>query len=278
MLKVRDVISRCDTGLIQGLNFQLIATLNTLVPNLLVSIADLNVDVKGSAINPFVQPAARTSLNLAIRRRGKTLVVNSAYRTVAQQYLLRKQFEQGLCGIRAAAQPGFSNHESGLALDVEDPDGWEPFLERHNWIRLGRDFDPPHFDYIYYAATRSDVGTLGVRAFQRLWNRYNPRDRLSEDGDFGPQTEARLANAPANGFSPPFNRVLRLQEPRMQGDDVARVQQALIQSPLISTTIKVTGIFDQATERTVRQFQEATGKLAVDGVVGQTTLRALGLI
>jgi N-acetylmuramoyl-L-alanine amidase len=277
-MNVRDVINRGETGLVRGLSLQIITVVNAIAPNSLVRLDDLRVNVEGNQINPFMQSAAKISLQIALRERGTTLVVNSAYRTVVQQYLLRKQFERGLFGITAAAVPGSSNHESGLALDIEDPDGWQPYFQRHNWIRLGRDFDFPHYDYVFPATTRLDLGRVGVRAFQRLWNQFHPRDRIPEDGVYGPQTEMRLASSPVNGFLPPFQRSLQLQEPRLQGEDVAAVQRALLQSAIVQVNLNVTGSFDRATERAIRQFQQATGRLAVDGIVGPTTLRELGLL
>jgi N-acetylmuramoyl-L-alanine amidase len=277
-MNVRDVIARGETGLVRGLNLQIIAVVNAIAPNSLVRFDDLRVNVEGNQINPFMQASARMSLQIALRERGTTLVVNSAYRTVVQQYLLRQQFERGLFGITAAAVPGSSNHESGLALDVEDPDGWQPYFQQHNWIRLGRDFDFPHYDYVFPAATRRDLGRIGVRAFQRVWNQFHPGDRIPEDGVYGPQTETRLANSPINGFLPAFRRSLQLQEPRLQGDDVTAIQRALLQASIVRVNLNVTGVFDLATERAVRQFQQAAGRLAVDGVVGPTTLRELGLL
>lgn len=277
MLQVRDVIAKGDTGLVRGLSLQIIAVMNSIVPNALVSFDDLDVDIAGNQINPFLQPAARESLRIAIKERGTKLLVNSAYRTIAQQYLLRQQFEQGLFGITAAAVPGSSNHEGGLALDVEDPDGWEPYFEPHNWIRLGRDFDYPHYDYRFPAATRQDLGRTGVMAFQRLWNQQHPSDRIAEDGSFGAQTEARLAESPIDGFGLVFARALRFQEPQLQGDDVAKLQEALMKNKLAPAAIKVTGIFDMATKLAVKQFQQATKQLSVDGIVGSATLMALGL-
>ena len=277
MTKVKDIINKCDTGLSKGLNLQIIAVINTIVPNLLVNFDDLDVDVSGDQINPYLQPAAKESLRLAIKERGKQLVVNSAYRTVAQQYLIRKQYERNLCGITAAAYPGSSNHEGGLALDVEHADDWQQFFERHNWFRLGRDFDFPHYDYKFPAATRRDLGIIGIRAFQKLWNQFNPEDRIPEDGDYGPQTEARLADSPAEGFRVIPVRTLGLTNPPMQGDDVKKVQAALLNAKIAKIDIKVTGIFDVATENAVKQFQEATKRLSVDGRVGETTLKALGL-
>jgi peptidoglycan hydrolase-like protein with peptidoglycan-binding domain len=63
----------------------------------------------------------------------------------------------------------------------------------------------------------------------------------------------------------------------MKGDDVKKVQAALLNAKIVRIDIQVTGIFDVATENAVKQFQEATKRLSVDGRVGSTTLKALGL-
>jgi lysozyme family protein len=268
MPKVIDVVSPCDTGLVRGLSLQIIDELNLLVPNALVDFSDLFVDVAGSQINPFLQPKAKQSLALAIQRRGTRLIVNSAYRTVAQQYLIRRQFEDGLCRITAAAQPGSSNHEGGLALDVEDPDGWQPFFGRHAWQRLGRDIDPPHFDYNAAAGTRQDLKQFGVKAFQSLWNKHNPQDLLVVDGGFGPATEARLSQSPASGFGVPDVLILRRDD---QGKEVLALQQALG-----LTGDAADGFFGPQTEQALKAFQASKG-LSPDGVAGPSTLAALGL-
>jgi hypothetical protein len=46
-----------------------------------------------------------------------------------------------------------------------------------------------------------DLEGLSVLAFQRLWNRNHEGDRIAEDGDYGPQTEARLRMSPTGGFA-----------------------------------------------------------------------------
>lgn len=51
-----------------------------------------------------------------------------------------------------------------------------------------------------------------------------------------------------------------------------------MQSAIVDVNLHVTGIFDMATERVVRQFQQTTGRLAVDRIVGPTALRELGLL
>ncbi len=288
MPKLKDtlLINACNTGLIRGLNLQIIAVLNSIVPNILVDFTDIEgVVAVGDKNNPFLQAAAKNSLKLAVAERRKAegnsvqLIVNSAYRTVAQQYLLNLQFRQvsDQCGIQAVAPPGFSNHEGGLALDIQDYDGWEPYLKKNSYVWFGLR-DKPHYDYRFFAATRDDIGTLGIRAFQILWNKYNPTDLIKVDGNFGPQTEARLRESMAEGFDNPFPRVLRLQKPPMTGDDVRKIQQSLVSNKLTKIEIPINGIFDAATEAAVKQFQEATKRLAVDSAVGSLTLKALGLV
>jgi len=288
MPKLKDtlLINACNTGLIRGLNFQIIAVLNSIAPNILVDFTDIEgVVAVGEKNNPFLQAAAKNSLKVAVTERRKAegnaveLIVNSAYRTVAQQYLLNLQFQQvsDQCGIQAVAPPGFSNHESGLALDIQDHNAWEPYLERHSYVWFGPG-DKPHFDYRFFVATRDDIGTLGIRAFQILWNKYNPTDQIKLDGDFGPQTEARLRESLAEGFENPFPRVLRLETPPMTGEDVRKVQESLVSNKLTNIDIPVNSIFDSVTEAAVKQFQEATKRLAVDSAVSSQTLKALGLV
>jgi Carboxypeptidase regulatory-like domain len=59
--------------------------------------------------------------------------------------------------------------------------------------------DVVHFDYTGAGAV--DIRPLAVKAFQRLWNRNNPGDRIAEDGAWGPSTAARMDRAPAAGFT-----------------------------------------------------------------------------
>lgn len=68
-------------------------------------------------------------------------------------------------------------------------------------------------------------------------------------------------------------RVIRLQEPHMQGPDVRKVQKALQHSGL---SVRVDGTFGSKTQSAVRRFQRRQG-LRGDGVVGPATRDALGL-
>jgi len=52
-MNVRDVIARGETGLVRGLNLQIIAVVNAIAPSSLVQFDDLRVNVEGNKINPF---------------------------------------------------------------------------------------------------------------------------------------------------------------------------------------------------------------------------------
>jgi hypothetical protein len=267
----------CSTAVVSGLSKQIIEEMNSIEANCLVSFSNLNVQNESAAVNPFLQREAREALARVISDRGQTLVINSAYRTLPQQLMLYNHYRNGQCGIPIAARPSTSNHEDGLALDVQDPRGWEPFFIKQGWRPLRG--DPPHFDY--QGGGRADLSNIAVKAFQRLWNRYNPNDRIAEDGDCGPSTLSRLDKSPIAGFgvtvsqsgSTSTTRILRLSEPHMQGDEVRQVQEALAEANI---SVSSDGIFGPGTEKAVKQFQQQKG-LTADGVVGPATRIELGL-
>ncbi|MFB2933844.1 peptidoglycan-binding protein [Aerosakkonemataceae cyanobacterium BLCC-F154] len=264
----------CSTAGLKGLDQQIIAEMNEITPNSLVRFDDLNVKL-GAAAWPLLQLPAKRALARAIADRGRQMFVNSGYRTIAQQQVLFNHYQAGRCGIPIAARPPRSNHQSGLAIDVEDWRGWKPFLERHGWKQLAG--DPVHFDFLG-GGTR-DIRRLSVLAFQRLWNKHNLNDRIDEDGFFGPQTERRLKNSFVEGFdisNPEGFRVLRLTEPLMQGDDVRQVQQALIKLGYSVGESGADGFYGMETVNAVRKFQQDKG-LEVDGIVGPATRQKLGL-
>jgi peptidoglycan hydrolase-like protein with peptidoglycan-binding domain len=192
--------------------------------------------------------------------------INSAYRTIAQQLLLRR-WGSG-CGYGIVAPPGRSNHQSGLALDINDHQGWKPYLERHGWRWLGPQ-DPPHFDYVG-GGTR-DLRSTAMLAIQKLWNKNHPTEKVGEDGDYGPQTEKALNRSPAMGFEiAPWDekpRVLKLSRPFMEGSDVKKLQESLQKAGI---TVSVDWVFGPGTDKAVKEFQQHKS-LAADGIVGLKT-------
>ncbi len=110
----------CSTAGIRALDLQLINQIERIAPGVLVRFDHLPVRI-GAGCHPYLQKPALRALELAISDRGgRVMVVNSAYRTLAQQAILHAHSQHKRCGILAAAQPGLSNHNSGLSLDVED--------------------------------------------------------------------------------------------------------------------------------------------------------------
>jgi len=146
---------------------------------------------------PWLQLPAASALAAAIKQRGTTMTVNSALRTLPQQYMLYDWYQSNRCGIGLAAYPGSSNHESGLAVDIDDHSGWLSAMSAHGFQWYGS-ADPVHFDFVGSGTVA--LSGLDVEAFQRLWNRNHTTDTIAVDGSYGPETEKRLAKSPIGGF------------------------------------------------------------------------------
>jgi hypothetical protein len=144
----------------------------------------------------YLQSAVADNLVSAAQSVNDYITVNSAFRTSAEQYLLYKWYLNGQCGITLAASPGSSNHEGGRAIDTSNYNYWTGTLTAYGWTHSYPSSDPVHFDYTHV----SDIASVNLLAFQRLYNRYNPSSPISEDGVYGPQTESALYNAPCSGW------------------------------------------------------------------------------
>lgn len=259
----------CSTEITNGLSQQLIHQMNLLSPNTLVGFDDLDVELTTTAF-PFLQPAAKEALRKAISKKGKILRINSAYRPISQQLFLynRREGRQG-CGYTVVAKPGGSQHQSGLAFDTPDWSEWRTCLSEQGWAWYGAG-DEVHFDY--RGTGICDIRPIAVKAFQILWNKNHPNDRIAEDGQWGGQTEERLNCSPVNGFAiAPWDekpRILRFSQPLMQGSDVQKLQQALIKK---GEPMQADGVFGPGTAAALKRIQEKLG-LKPDGVVGPQTL------
>jgi len=193
--------SSCTTSSVKGLSEQIIARAACIEPDAYTLVPSRPNLSFGSAVFAFmVKPARDRLLETVDANPSKTMTVNSMLRTVAQQYLLYRWYQNGECGIGLAATPGNSNHESGLAIDTSQYDAWKPALQSKGFQWLGAN-DPVHFDYVGPGAV--NYAGLDVLAFQKLWNENHPNDLIDEDGAYGPQTEARLKQSPAEGFAMP---------------------------------------------------------------------------
>ncbi|HTM20678.1 MAG TPA: M15 family metallopeptidase [Kofleriaceae bacterium] len=186
----------CSTAVVIGLSTQIADEVGCMAADALVPFEEgTGIHFAGAAVLPYLAPDARDDL-LAAAGAGGTMEITSAYRTVVQQLLLYRWYQQGLCGITAAATPGNSNHESGRAVDLGNWSAWVGAMGDHGWAHDVAG-DDVHFDHL----DSPDLSGMDVQAFQRLWNRNTPDDPIDEDGAYGPQTEDRLLAAPADGFA-----------------------------------------------------------------------------
>ncbi|MDB4937785.1 MAG: N-acetylmuramoyl-L-alanine amidase [Labilithrix sp.] len=192
------VDTSCTTTSVKGLSTQLVAEIQCMRPGSMKSIEGAAGLSLGSAVFPYLQTPAADALLVAQKARGTTMTINSALRTLPQQYLLYRWYKLGRCGISLAAEPGKSNHETAVAVDLADAQAWRPAMTDAGFKWLGTS-DPVHFDFV--ASGAIDLRGLSVTAFQRLWNRNHPEDPISEDGDYGTETETRVARAPVGGFA-----------------------------------------------------------------------------
>jgi MYXO-CTERM domain-containing protein len=188
----------CSTVMVKGLSTQLVEEINCMKPGSMKRIDGVSGLALGSAVFPYLQSPAATALIAAQKVRGVTMSLNSGLRTLPQQYLLYRWWQAGKCGIAKAAKPGTSNHESGIAVDINDNASWRSAMASKNYRWLGSS-DPVHFDYV--GGGTVNMKGLSVQAFQRLWNRNHPTDKITEDGVYGPATESRLSRSPVGGFA-----------------------------------------------------------------------------
>lgn len=183
----------CTTAGIRGLSDQIVAEINCIKSGLFSRIDHPNITRSSDAALPFLQTPAANDLKRAAATGAITL--NSTLRTTPQQWILYYWYQKGRCGVSLAAKPGNSNHEDGLAVDVDNWSTWKPKLPTYGFTWLGSS-DQVHFDH-----RTGGVDAPAVLAFQRLWNKNNPTDKIAADGAYGPQTEARIKKSPRGGFA-----------------------------------------------------------------------------
>lgn len=258
-------LTAVSTIAVRGLDLQLFWELNQLVPNSLVSIADLNIK-KGEGLFPYCQLPARNALKAALTAYGQSLTINSAYRSVIAQAMLYSQKQRGLID-NLVGYPGKSDHQKGASLDIEEWADVKTLMTSHGWEWTYGNKDAMHFDCT--SDQIRDIRPDSIKAFQKLWNKTNPDNQIAEDGDLGEQTLRCIYNSPAEGFpNVQYPRILKLTTPYQFGKDVGQMQLALRKAGI--PLEQANQIFDNATEQAVKAFQQSKG-LSPDGVVGEQT-------
>jgi LAS superfamily LD-carboxypeptidase LdcB len=185
----------CDGNVAIGLTNQIAAKLGQMGYSFKSLDSNwIHCDSSNGCVN-MLQASAADSLAQAAASAGDYITLNSAWRSSAEQYMLYRWYQNGMCGITLAAQPGSSNHEGGRAVDTSYYNYWAGTLSNYGWAHSYPSSDPVHFDY--YGAT--DIAQQNLMAFQMLWNEHNG-DQLTVDGIYGPATENALYNAPCGGW------------------------------------------------------------------------------
>lgn len=192
----------CSTAPLRPLNNQILEILldrvNTEEETSLVPVDDIPLlALVGGSTIPLLQPAARASLQEVIEQVGQEMNLRHAFRTIAQQLVLKEWV--GQCGITSARRPGTSDHERGLAIDIDNNALWRSALQNNGWHWAGPG-DKGHFNFVG-DDVNPNVLKEAVRSFQILWNRNNPNELIDEDGIYGEeQTGPALRRSPIEGF------------------------------------------------------------------------------
>jgi hypothetical protein len=190
-------VGSCSTASVDGLSRQIIEQVRCSEPRAFVPIPARPNLVLGTNVYAYMESSARDHLVKALDENpSRTMTINSALRTMAQQYLVRRWAADRRCGVQMATLPGDSNHETGRGLDIAEHAQWRSALEKQDFHWLGS-ADLVHFDF---ESRRSLARAPDVLAFQRLWNRNHPDDRIAESGDYDRATAQRLEAAPPDGF------------------------------------------------------------------------------
>jgi LAS superfamily LD-carboxypeptidase LdcB len=114
------------------------------------------VDIGGGF--KLARPAANAFIVMraAAAKDGIVIKVNSAFRSMEEQTSLWNAYQAGTGNL--AARPGYSNHQNGIAVDI-DVDGsfvsevykWlNEFGGQFDWINTGKNFsqkEPWHWEY-----------------------------------------------------------------------------------------------------------------------------------
>ena len=242
---------------VRGLDNQVVWKFNQMKPGVLVSIADLDI-AKGDGLMPYLQKSAKNALQRYIEKYKQRLTINNAYRSIIVQTLFwnNRNLAGGL-----VAYPGKSDHGNGAAIDINEWESQKTNLINAGWHWSYGRRDAMHFDWVDGIEFIKDDT---VKAFQALWNEANPKSAIAVDGLCGSTTIKCIEDSPAEGFPDlACGRVLRLTAPMQTGNDVSRLQKALISTGI---NFNSDGIFGLETDKAVKQFQSANN-LFVDGII-----------
>jgi hypothetical protein len=229
------------------------------------------------------------------------LTINSAGRSIAEQNEAIRRWDKGGASNRPPhlyppARPAeASNHvaNGGVAVDVGNIEKFKKHAAAYGFQWFGLS-DPVHFTFTGVPGKVEQV----VKDRQN-WLNTARGERLMVDGLDGPATKAAIKRYQTflgvtadgiwgtntqNAHQAYWNAVNAVPAPGRgvvrrgnTGTNVQDLQNRLRSSyPLYASKLVADGNFGPATEAAVKEFQRRSG-LAVDGIVGTQTWKALGL-
>jgi hypothetical protein len=205
---------------------------------LLVKLSHRNISVGGGTVHLYFQRATAEALR-SIAEDGNEIIINTGLRTLAQQYVLKRNLTSLVAPI------GRSDHGAGRSVDIQNWEELAPAL-RNKGFRQPYRGDEVHWDY-----PGIDSRENTVKAFQTYWNKHNPNDPLDVDGIVGDGVMKALGNTPIIGW-PNFTLV--------------EIRKVFIDRSYHHPEVAA---FQELYNKT-----STTGFLKVDGQVGQNTLAA----
>lgn len=182
--------------LVAGLSRQLVDAIECLRPG---TLGEIPLDETLHMLSPdrpnLLDTRAIADLRAAAAAGDRPMVVRWGYRDVGLQQLFWLQDQYQGCAV--AARPGNSNHQNGLAVDLDDWQYWEPIMRAHGWENNLAN-DRVHFDY--QRASDIGLGPFSLYAFQELWNANHPEATLPLSGELDAETDEALASADLEGL------------------------------------------------------------------------------
>ena len=191
--------SDCSTSLSRGLSSQILHQLHCDHPGLVDEIHSIEQLCMPDTVLPYLHKDAAAALKTVLMGSTTSLVVTSALRTVVEQYILHTWSSNFRCGLsQKEDQPGKSDYMKGVALDVSSYDDFKQALSASSssqWRGISGD------TFMFSTNTDGGLQQFLIESFQKLWNANNPKEKLTEDGVYGPITEQALRRSPAKGFA-----------------------------------------------------------------------------
>ncbi len=191
--------SGCSTAPVKGLSQQIVDQAECFAPGSYALLPNKPNVTFNDVEFRYLQVAARDALVAAIDSKpGAALTINSMLRTLPDQYLLYAWYQAGTCGISLAATPGGSNHETGLAIDINQYSAWQAALTAHGFKWYGN-ADVVHYDY-----KGSGRGRLHRQRHPRLpaaLEQEQPRRRHRRGRHLRPADRRPPRQIPADGFA-----------------------------------------------------------------------------